>query len=281
MMVCAVLLLAGGAAVEFGCTGGESRRSLGGAPPAVGSLKKGVGTWHFDGVGQALADIRVSWYYTWSSSRADVVGPATAEFVPMIWGAQHVNAEALAEAEGQVLLGFNEPDRADQANLSVRQALDLWPQLMATGLRLGSPAPAADAAEPGSWLDAFLRGAAARHYRVDFIALHWYGADFVTDRAVSQLAGYLQATYDRYRLPIWLTEYALVDFSAGVPRYPTQERQAAFVAASTLMLERLSYVERYAWFALPSDGIHGATGLYFNGTATTAVGAAYRTAPRR
>ncbi len=31
------------------------------------------------------------------------------------------------------LLGFNEPDRNDQAAMSVGQALDLWPQLVNTG----------------------------------------------------------------------------------------------------------------------------------------------------
>jgi hypothetical protein len=38
----------------------------------------------------------------------------------------------------------------------------------------------------------------------------------------------------------------------------------------------LSYVERYAWFALPSKGDD--TGLYTDGTTPTQVGLAYRAA---
>jgi hypothetical protein len=247
--------------------------------PVGTSRKKGVSTWHFDGEDQALADVRASWYYNWANDRQKTTAPAGVEFVPMIWGAGSVTPAALdtARKQGKALLGFNEPDFASQSNLPVQQALDLWPQLMATGMRLGSPAPATGAATTGGWLDQFMTGAAARGYRVDFIALHWYGSDF-SPAATNQLRSYLQATYDRYHKPIWLTEYALIKFG-GTTQYPTQDQQAAFVRASTAMMDSLPFVERYAWFSLPTnkDGVDG-TGLYRNGTTPTVVGAAYRSA---
>ena len=46
-----------------------------------------------------------------------------------------------------MLLGFNEPDLAEQANMTVEKALELWPRLEATGMRLGSPAVACGAAD--------------------------------------------------------------------------------------------------------------------------------------
>jgi hypothetical protein len=243
------------------------------------SAKKGVSTWYFDGVGQALADVRASWYYNWAAGREKTTGPTGVEFVPMIWGANSVTPATLdlARKQGRALLGFNEPDFATQSNLSAAQALDLWPQLMATGLRLGSPAPATGAATPGGWLDQFMSGAAARGYRVDFIALHWYGSDF-SPAAVNHLREYLQATYDRYHKPIWLTEYALIKFGSS-EQYPTPEQQSTFVRASTAMMDGLPFVERYAWFSLPTreDGAEG-TGLYRSGTTPTAAGAAYRAA---
>ena len=51
-----------------------------------------------------------------------------------------VNDGALADArrEGKVLLGFNEPDMAGQADMSVAEALELWPRLQSTGLRLAA-----------------------------------------------------------------------------------------------------------------------------------------------
>ena len=62
----------------------------------------------------------------------------------MIWGPSDVTAATLnqVKSEGDDLLGFNEPDQGGQANMTVAQALSLWPQLMATGMTLGSPAVA-------------------------------------------------------------------------------------------------------------------------------------------
>jgi hypothetical protein len=247
-------------------------------PTVVRTPKKGVSLWSsFGGAGEALRDVKASWFYDWSPDGAADLAPAGVEFVPMIWGAGAVNMATLnrAKAHGTVLLGFNEPDLAGQANMTVELALDLWPQLMATGMRLGSPAPAWGADQPGGWLDRFMNGARARGYRVDFITVHWYGSYF-GPAATDHLRSYLQAVYDRFRLPIWLTEYALINFS-GSPMFPSQEQQAQFVRSSTAMMAGLSFVERYAWFALPSAK-PGDTGLYLDGRTPTMAGAAYRAA---
>jgi len=250
-----------------------------GAPAAGGLSRKGVGAWQSTGADRALALSRASWFYTWSTTPADIIPPAGVDFVPMVWGADDATPAALEQARraGPYLLGFNEPDVAEQSNLTVEQALDLWPRLMATGLTLGSPAVATDAATPGGWLDRFMSGAAQRGYRVDFIAVHWYGADFVTADAVDQLRSYLSAVYDRYHLPIWLTEFALVDFPGGW-RYPGPAEQAAFLTASTAMLAGLPYLQRYAWFALTTWASAPTTGLFSTGAELTAVGRAFQTA---
>jgi hypothetical protein len=148
---------------------------------------------------------------------------------------------------------------------------------MATGMMLGSPAVAANAATPGGWLDQFMQGARARGYRVNFITVHWYGGNFDTAPAVSELRGYLQAIYDRYHLPVWLTEFALTNFG-GTPEFPTQEQQAAFLTAAATMLAGLPYVQRYAWFSLPVSSGSGTTGLFESGAVATAVGRAYEAA---
>ncbi|WCN79270.1 glycoside hydrolase family protein [Micromonospora sp. LH3U1] len=253
-------------------------RSVAPAVPAVTSKRKGVGVWTFDGVSQALANSGASWYYTWDVAHQGVTSPKDAEFVPMIWGAKSVTATNLQQARknGRYLLGFNEPDMNGQAEMTVEQALELWPQLEATGLPLGSPAVAWGGDRPGEWLDRFMAGAKQRGYRVDFIALHWYGGDFTTANAVNQLKSYLQAVHDRYKLPIWLTEFALIDFSNGV-RFPTQAQQAAFLTAATRMLGGLSWLQRYAWFGLPATD-KDQTGLFRTGSTATAVGRAYQAA---
>ncbi|GGM26024.1 glycoside hydrolase family protein [Micromonospora yangpuensis] len=255
------------------------RRSDPPPAPRFTSAKKGVAAWRFDGAEKALAASGAKWYYTWSSGHEGIAPPAGVEFVPMIWGPGSVTDKALAEARrsGPYLLGFNEPDLAEQSNMSVEQALDLWPRLMATGSRLGSPAVAWGGADPGGWLDRFMSGAKARGHRVDFIALHWYGGDFVTERAVGQLQRYLADVYARYRLPIWLTEFALIDFAGGQARFPTQAQQAAFLTGATKMLGDTSYVHRYAWFGLPATD-RDRTGLFRSATDPTVVGRAFQAA---
>ncbi|MCP2257219.1 Glycosyl hydrolase catalytic core [Streptoalloteichus tenebrarius] len=243
---------------------------------AAAATKKGVSAANVAGVNAALADVRAGWFYTWTSHTRGITAPSGVEFVPMIWGPSSVTDTDLnrAKASGTTLLGFNEPDLASQANISVERALDLWPRLQATGMRLGAPAVASGGARPGGWLDRFMSGAAARGYRVDFIPLHWYGRDF-SGAAVGHLRSYLQAVYDRYRKPIWLTEYGLIDFSGPTPRYPSEREQVDFVRNSTAMLRSLPFVERFAWFTLSTAT--SPTGLY-DGSAPNASGIAYRAA---
>jgi RNA polymerase sigma factor (sigma-70 family) len=248
------------------------------AAPAVTGAKKGVGAWAFMGATKALTVSGASWYYTWSATPG-VAGPSGTAFVPMIWGAADVTASTLSQVkgEGPYLLGFNEPDMTSQSNMTPAQALSLWPQLMATGMQLGSPAVADDGATPGGWLDQFMSGATARGYRVNFITLHWYGSDFATSAAVSQLESYLQAVYARYHLPIWLTEFALANFG-GSPQTPTDQQQAAFLTAATAMLQSLPYVQRYAWFGLQATSTDGSMGLFSTGPVATTVGRAFEAA---
>jgi hypothetical protein len=249
-------------------------------PPAVvTTVQKGVSTWNFAGADQALADSGASWYYNWGSTPSGIAAPGVS-FVPMIWGAADVTTTTLDQvrSDGSVLLGFNEPDMSSQSNMSVQQALSLWPKLMATGMTLGSPAVSSGAATPGGWLDQFMQGAKARGYRVNFITVHWYGGNFDTAAAVSELQQYLQAIYDRYHLPIWVTEFALTNYSGATPTFPTQSQQAAFLTAAASMLAGLSFVQRYAWFALPVSTGSGTTGLFSSGAVVTPVGRAFEAA---
>lgn len=248
---------------------------MGALPSHAASAKKGVNAADDPGpAGTAMAALDARWYYTWASDRRGV--QSSAEFVPMIWGAAAVTDAELgnAKANGRQLLGFNEPDMAGQADMTVERALDLWPRLQSTGLRLGAPAVAFGGDVAGGWLDRFMAGAKARNLRVDFIPLHWYGQDF-SSAATGHLESYLRNVHARYGKPIWLTEYALIDWRSGRAVYPTEQQQTAFITASTKMLDGLPFVERYAWFTLSTKT--SPTGLS-TGTALTAAGRAYQRA---
>ncbi|MEV6343912.1 sigma-70 family RNA polymerase sigma factor [Actinoplanes sp. NPDC051851] len=248
------------------------------AVPASLSAKKGVGVWKFTGSKAALKDVGAGWYYDWAPNDDEVPGPSGVEFVPMIWGAANVTTATLkqAKSEGDVLLGFNEPDMSGQANMSVEDALALWPKLESTGMYLVSPAVAYGGDTEGGWLDRFMTGASSSGLRVDAIAIHWYGSDF-SAAAVDQFLGYVDAVHERYGKPIWITEFGLMNFS-GSPKYPTGAQKVTFIKGATRGLEKRSYVERYAWFGLPAVGDSVDFGLYRDGTTPTEAGEAYRSA---
>jgi hypothetical protein len=215
----------------------------------VESDKKGVGYWFRDGIRHGLEKSGAAWCYNWASSPGEPP-VAGVEFVPMIWSKSRVNAAELEQAKksGRTLLGFNEPDAKNQANLSVEDALALWPDLQATGMRLGSPAPTKEGAEPGQWLDAFVKGANERGYRLDFICVHHYSALYDDPKAASaELKDYLTRIHRHYGKPLWLTEFALSNWKSPA----SSEQQTAFIREVVPMLESLPFLERYAWFALP------------------------------
>jgi hypothetical protein len=63
---------------------------------------------------------------------------------------------AVASAGYDTVLGFNEPNKSDQANLSVSEVLALWPAITSNeAIRVGSPATSADAK---AWFEEFMQG---------------------------------------------------------------------------------------------------------------------------
>jgi beta-glucanase (GH16 family) len=243
------------------------------------SVKKGVGHWG-RGMPEAMRELGCAWYYNWGP-RPTEAEAVEAEFVPMVWSEAFATDEHLAFVKQRgyrTLLGFNEPDSKDQGNVSVEDALRLWPKLEATGARLGSPATTMGAA----WHDRFMEGARQRGLRVDVQALHWYG-DITRPGAVSELHQFLRRYWERYRLPIWLTEWSGADFESH-HRKTTPADNAAFARESCALLEALPYVERYAWFAswpMKEDAAYSTAGLYERHGKLSPVGVAYRDAGPR
>ena len=211
-------------------------------------VKKGLGSYNEAISPAELKKVRLGWYYNWTPFPKKNSVPDL-EFVPMFWSAEYVNPENLALVEGSGainVLGFNEPDLAGQANMTVEQCLDLWPQLMPLKQRLGSPAPA-----DSVWLEKFMPEARKRGLRIDFICLHRY-PDISDTHAVDRIEAWLCDIHQKYGLPIWLTECGAADVKAWhQPELsdPTPELAQTFLKKLLTMLERLAFVERYAWFA--------------------------------
>jgi Glycosyl hydrolase catalytic core len=252
--------------------------------PAARSPKKGIGYKGSAGV-TALPKLQVCWAYSWWHRSYNEM-PKLTEYVPMILDAEVLNKEpgaiAKADSYGQFLLGFNEPDHGEPDRVSVETAINLWPKFIATGMRLGSPAMAGKADQPGGWLDQFMHQAEKMKYRVDTICVHAYLDQYDPKVATKKLRDYLEAIYIRYKKPIWLTEFALANYWKKVPA--TEQEQIAFMAQALPMLEALPFVERYAWFHLgaghPDALIHNAELCDARGELTR-IGRYYRDAVLR
>jgi len=201
-----------------------------------------------------VVNLKTFWYYTWGTL-VPVPNPQNCEFVPMFWGPgnmtdANISATQQSKAQGTVknIIAFNEPDRQDQSNMTVSQALAYWPKLESLGLPLGSPATSWPTLQ---WFDDFMDSAIAEKKRVDFICVHMYvGTD---DNAFVQT---LQTVYDKYHLPIWITEFATADWNAtstSANRY-TPADALGFMQRLLPKLDALPYVQRYSWFSgSPTD----------------------------
>jgi hypothetical protein len=123
-----------------------------------------------------LVTLGASWYYNWTTS------PGTcknSQFVPMVWG--HTGTEQSAtgianEVNGLVnagykyILGFNEPDNSGQSNITVANAITLWPSFTNPAAILGSPATQANTTglawfSSGAASATFMGASQRRHYR--------------------------------------------------------------------------------------------------------------------
>jgi hypothetical protein len=194
---------------------------------------------------------KIKWFYNWSSDKGfntDV------EFVPMLWTGNRGDADQFVEkarSQGaKHILGFNEPERGEQANMSPGDAARIWKQhvepLRAQGVRLGSPS-IASTEEGLNWLQAFLNEGC----QIDFLALHWYG------RGVDGFIGYITSARERFgaQYPVWVTEFACTSWNRNEP--VSQDEINQFFDQSLARLDATDWVERYAWFGamrhLPDD----------------------------
>ena len=250
-----------------------------GAPRASSKGKKGLGMGFRSGRwAESLQSLNCKWFYSWMPTFPPDV-PKGMEYIPMI-AKDPGNPEVIAKA-GQAakasgighLLGFNEPDQAKQANMTVEQALAMWPLLEKTGLRLGSPA----CVHPDNeWMQTFMKAAKKQKLRIDFVCVHSYGNDDPT-----KLVNRLEKIEKLYDKPLWITEFAVGDWSAKSTAANRYKPGAVlkFMEAVLPKLDRLSFIERYAWFpAKPDNPALGTSALFDENGKLTRLGECYRDA---
>jgi len=200
----------------------------------------------------------ISWWYNWTSKPDQSLGGAYpidgVVYIPMVWGGSFNVDEVVANIpdDAEYILGFNEPNFTDQANLTPAQAADLWPQLEEIAdrknLKIVGPAlnycgncvdiPGTENdSDPIEWLDAFFTECPG--CQVDYIAVHWY--DYGLEWYISR--------FKKYNKPIWVTELALWH-----NQNHTVAEQKKYLAEAVQLMEKDDTVFRYAWFTGRSGG---------------------------
>ncbi len=229
--------------------------------------KKG---WCGTGSGGAtdVEKVKGTWWYSWS---ADQESKNNQEYVPI---KQNLGWPGWDQINGKQrvshLLGYNEPNRPDQSNMTVAQALAAYPEFLKSGLRIGSPAPSDPFGSNGAWLYEFLDSCKARNWRVDYVAVHAYWA-----KSPQQWYNDLKYVHERTGLPIWITEWNNGANWTTETSWPTSDRsysdanatkQLNDIKAILNVLDTASFVERYSIY----NWVQDARAMLLNGNLTKA-----------
>jgi hypothetical protein len=200
--------------------------------------KKGIA----GGIHQGL---NLGWFYDWNISTNS---SADMEYVPIKQKRHWPGLDQNWKTRGSLhLLGFNEPYRPDQAKMTVDEAIQGWPELLKTGLRLGSPATSDGGL---GWLYQFMDKADAKGLRVDFVAVHYYRAHpnpGDAKGAAQQLHDFLKGIHERTKRPLWVTEWNNGANWTTAPD-PNDKEQRDAIREMIEMMDKTPFVERYALY---------------------------------
>lgn len=209
--------------------------------------------------------MNMGWYYNWAATPHSYDNFDKIEYVPMIWGTGNEGSiPSVVNAGYKHLLAYNEPDMGKDvggSNIDVNTAISHWNNFLGNDYYLGAPAPAlCPAWSNGTWFRTFMDG--IDHSTIDFIPLHcYYGQYAGTQAAETFLREVVDGTYEMYKKPIWITEFAVSGWSYDDTQ--SIEKIREFMKAVIDGLNEREYVERYSWFSFDSkDTNNGASALY-------------------
>ncbi len=193
---------------------------------------------------------KLTWLFNWELWRPAGT-PKDIEWVPCVRTAAQVKdidpfLSDITTNQGvqlKHLLGFNEPEIPDQANLSVDEAVMLWresvlPAKRKFGFRLGSPGMSSDVSRSKPWLNKFFSKLDAEH-GIDYLAVHWYGSRW------EDMKRFLEDMHTTYQLPLWVNEFACSSMGNG---QVTEEDVESFIKQAVPWLDACPWIERYAYF---------------------------------
>lgn len=206
------------------------------------------------------SDMQESWYYNWGVEPSDKVDESK-EYVPMIWNSNTVSwLESEEKDNYSVVLGFNEPDLENQANMTVEEAASYQKMFSESGLRVGS---AVTTYPLNEWYQEYAQ--TIDMDEVDFIPVHIY-YDWAGDGMAEAFLEAIDNLYETYHKPIWVTEFGIANpglYGANSNYKEAKKQIATYLKETIAGLEARDYVERYTWFNFSvNDASGGKTALY-------------------
>lgn len=200
------------------------------------------------------------WYYTWGPGPANP-GNFDAEHYPMIWGGtpSQGTLNNIRNADPEWVLGFNEPERTDQANMSVGAAVSSWNTIVnglsGSGIKLVSPA-VSDTGDGQAWISSFVSQVNSAGLQLDAIAFHWYGASSPSNPAgaANSFLSRVDWYHNLANKPVFITEFAIHDWGGNYSDAEIIEANRQFLDIVVPALESRSYVAGYAFYPWFSDG---------------------------
>ncbi|MDE6277468.1 MAG: glycoside hydrolase family protein [Muribaculaceae bacterium] len=238
------ILLGAGLAL-LACSGAEAR-----------SAKRGVCAKFTYAQEVELIQEGSCWWYNWGNAanqgyQYEVENfKSTMDFCPMTWSAnysaENIRNYCKAHPEVKYLLGFNEPNFTNQANMTPAQAAAEWPKVQALakelGLKLVAPALNYSAnpqySTPAKWMDEFVSLVGLDAF--DFTALHNYGGFGLMKSTAEEF-------YAKYGKQVWITEWCYWPGGAGNV-YVAPEAQISSMIECVEWLEQSEAIYRYSWF---------------------------------
>ncbi len=227
-----------------------------------------------------LQAVNAGWYYDWGSTPNNI-GNYNGDYYPMFWNApSQTTINNVKALNPKYVLGFNEPERTDQANMTVAQAISSWTTISnsfaGTTTKLVSPAPS-DTTAGRAWLSDFMSQASASGLQVDAVAFHWYGISTPNaSQAISSFEGSVNLYWNTYQKPVFITEFAIHDWGGNYTDQQIIDANQTFLNAVIPWMESNAHVAGYSWYNWFSDSpLYSTTGSNLNPTAMgyTYVGA--------
>ena len=198
----------------------------------------------------------VSWYYSWRSTpgagyQNEVIDFDGYDFVPMVWNGNY-DAQAILEYAAshpgcKYLLGFNEPNFTNQANMTPQAAAEQWPAVVdlarEAGLALVAPAmnysPNEPYQSPTKWFDEFVELVGTDAF--DYVAIHNYGG-------LGGMQTLAEQFHERYGKDVWVTEFCYWPDEGNPYCHVAPATQIASMVETVEWLEKTPWIYRYAWF---------------------------------